>query len=189
MKHKTVELVFSAACVRACVCVCVFACMCVCIVIYACTMSSACVDYLICTFSFLLFFLLQHSLSQCTCMCECVCSLINEIMFHPFSELFTGCPSKHVSNISCQHSVTRFLSPVYLSDLLRVYSPSRQLRSSSDSRTPHIPHIKTKTFGHCSFSHATPSVWNSLPHEIRHTQSTNAFKTALKIHLFKSYLY
>ena len=47
----------------------------------------------------------------------------------------------------------------------------------------------TKTFGHRSFSHATPSVWNSLPHEIRHIQSTTAFKVALKTHLFKSYLY
>ena len=34
--------------------------------------------------------------------------LINEIMFHPFSELFTGCPSKHVLNISCQHYLTHF---------------------------------------------------------------------------------
>ena len=34
--------------------------------------------------------------------------LINEIMFHPFSELFTGLPSKHLSSISCQHSVTPF---------------------------------------------------------------------------------
>ena len=112
-------------------------------------------------------------------------------MFHPFSGLFTGCPSKHVSNISCQHFVTPFFSdtaPVYLSDLLRVYSPSRQLRSSSDSRTLRIPYIKTKTFGHRSFSHAAPSVWNSLPHEIRHIQSATAFKTALKTHLFKSYL-
>ena len=46
--------------------------------------------------------------------------------------------------------------------------PSRQLRFSSDSRTLRIPHIKTKTFGHRSFSRAAPSVWNSLPHEIRH---------------------
>ena len=49
-------------------------------------------------------------------------------------------------------------APVYLSDLLRVYSPSRQLRSLSDSRTLRIPHIKTKTFEHRSFSHAAPSV-------------------------------
>ena len=53
--------------------------------------------------------------------------------------------------ISSQHSVTQNIfsdiAPVYLSDLLRVYSPSRQLRSSSDSRTLRIPNIKTKTFG------------------------------------------
>ena len=79
-------------------------------------------------------------------------------------------------------------APVYLSDLLCVYSPSRQLRSSSDSRTLRIPHIKIKTFGHRSFSHVAPSVWNSLPHEIIHIQSATAFKTALKTHLFKSYL-
>ena len=86
-------------------------------------------------------------------------------------------------------SVFMALSSVYLSELLRVYSPSRQLRSSSDSRTLRIQHIKTKTFGQRSFSHAAPSVWNSLPYEIRHIQSTTAFETALKTHLFKSYLY
>ena len=87
------------------------------------------------------------------------------------------------------HSFFSDTAPVYLSDLLRVYSPSRQLRSSSDSRTLRIPHIKTETFGHRSFSHAAASVWNSLPHEIRHIQSVTALKTALKTHLFKSYLW
>ena len=57
------------------------------------------------------------------------------------------------------HSFLSDKAAVYQSDLLRVYSPSRQLRSSSDSRTPRIPHIKTKTFGHRLFSHAAPSVW------------------------------
>ena len=78
------------------------------------------------------------------------------------------------------HSFFSDTAPVYLSDLLRVYSPSRQLCSSSDSRTFCIPHIKTKTFGHRSFSHAAPSVSNSLPHDIRHIQSVTAFKTALE---------
>ena len=36
--------------------------------------------------------------------------------------------------------------------------------------------------------HAAPSVWNSLPREIRHSQTTTAFKTALKTNPFKSYL-
>ena len=61
----------------------------------------------------------------------------------PFSGLFTGCPSKHISIISCQHCHSFFsdTAPVYLSDLLRVYFPSRQLCSSSDSRTLRILHI------------------------------------------------
>ena len=86
------------------------------------------------------------------------------------------------------HSFFSDTAPVYLSDLLHVHSPLRQLCSSSDSRTLHIPHTKTKTFGHRLFSHAAPSIWNSLPHEIRHIQSATAFITALKTHLFKSYL-
>ena len=86
------------------------------------------------------------------------------------------------------HSFFSDTAPVDLSDLLRVYSSSRQLRSSSDSRTLHIPHMKTETFGHRLFSYTAPSVWNSLPREIRYIQSTAAFKTALKTHLLKSYL-
>ena len=117
--------------------------------------------------------------------------LMNKITFHSSLELFTGCPSKHVGyklSTLC-HSFFSDTAPVYLSDLLHVYSPSRQLRSSSDSRTLCILlMIKTKTFGHRSFSYATPSVWNSLPHEIRRLQSTTAFKTALKTHLSKFYL-
>ena len=56
-----------------------------------------------------------------------------------------------------------------------------------DSRTLCIPSMKTKTSGHRSFSYAAPSVWNSLPCEIRHIQSTTAFETTLKMSLFKSY--
>ena len=73
------------------------------------------------------------------------------------------------------HSFFSDTAPVYLSDLLFVYSPSRQLRSSSDSRNLGIPHIKTKTFRHRSSSHAVPSVRNFLPHDIRRTQSVTAF--------------
>ena len=43
-------------------------------------------------------------------------------------------------------------SPVHLSDLLSVYTPSRQLRSSADTRTLCIPHVKTKTFSQRSLT-------------------------------------
>ena len=84
------------------------------------------------------------------------------------------------------HSFIYDKAPAYMSGLLHVYTPSRQLRSSSDSRTLPIPYVKTKTFGHRSCSYAAPSVWNSLPRQIRHIQSTTAFKTVLMTHLFKT---
>ena len=64
------------------------------------------------------------------------------------------------------HSFFSDSAPVYLSGLLRAYSPSRQLRSSSGSRTLLIPHVKTKTSGHRSFSCGVPSVYNSWPRDI-----------------------
>ena len=50
------------------------------------------------------------------------------------------------------HSVFFGLSPIYLSDLLSVYTPTRNLRSSSHNRILCIPKLRTKTFGHRSFS-------------------------------------
>ena len=70
--------------------------------------------------------------------------------------------------------------PVYLTNLPRLYTPSRQLRSSSDSRTLHIPHVKSKTLQHRSSYSAAPSVWNDLPREIRHIYSTIGIKNLKK---------
>jgi hypothetical protein len=78
-------------------------------------------------------------------------------------------------------------APSYISDLLSIYTPSRQLRSSSDTRTLCIPRTKTKTLGQRSFSFCAPKQWNSLPYEIRHIQTAPAFKKALKTYLFKQY--
>ena len=75
-------------------------------------------------------------------------------------------------------------SPQYLSDLLHPYTPARQLRSASDTRTFVTPRVNTKTFGESSFSYAGPSVWNNLPQTHRHSDSASTFKAALKTHLF-----
>jgi hypothetical protein len=75
--------------------------------------------------------------------------------------------------------------PSYLSDLLSSYSPSRQLRSSSDTRILSIPKVRTKAYGERSFSFCAPKQWNSLPAHIRHIPTTQAFKSALKTYLFK----
>ena len=78
-------------------------------------------------------------------------------------------------------------APQYLSDLLQPYTPARQLRSASDTRTFVTPCVNTKTFGERSFSYAGPSVWNNLPQTLRHSDSTSPFKAALKTHLFNNY--
>ena len=76
--------------------------------------------------------------------------------------------------------------PSYLSDLLKFYIPSRQLRSSSDTRLLRIPSFRLKSFGQRKFSYQASVLWNSLPISLRHSNSTLAFKSALKTHLFPS---
>ena len=76
--------------------------------------------------------------------------------------------------------------PLYLSDLLRLYIPSRQLRFSSDTRLLRIPSFRLKSFGQRKFSYQASVLWNSLPISLRHSNSTLAFKSALKTHLFPS---
>ena len=54
-------------------------------------------------------------------------------------------------------------APDYLTDLLTIYKPARQLRSSSDTSILSIPTVRIQSFGQRSFSHSAPSVWNTLP--------------------------
>ncbi|KAK7113027.1 hypothetical protein V1264_012392 [Littorina saxatilis] len=86
----------------------------------------------------------------------------------------------------CFNSFTDPHFPVYLSELLHPYTPSRQLRSSTDSRILSIPRTKTKTTGDRSFSFSAPTLWIQLPHPIRHCKTSSTFKKSLKTHLFKS---
>ena len=69
------------------------------------------------------------------------------------------------------HSFFLGVSPIYLSDLLSVYTPKRSLCSSSDNRILCIPKLRTKTFEQCIFYFAAHTIWNSLPPELRHTDS------------------
>ena len=72
----------------------------------------------------------------------------------------------------------------YLSDLLKVYIPSRQLCSSSDTCLFRIPSFCLKSSGQHKFLYQAFVLWNSLPISLRHSNSTLAFKSALKTHLF-----
>ena len=74
--------------------------------------------------------------------------------------------------------------PKYMSEPVNVHTPSRCLRSSSDSRTLTIPFVRTKACGQRSFAYQGPATWNELPFDIRRKDSLSTFKSALKTHLF-----
>ena len=71
--------------------------------------------------------------------------------------------------------------PVYLSDLLKIYTYSRLLRASADIRILCIPSVNTKSYGERSFSYTGPTLWNTLPKDIRFSQSASFFRSAQKI--------
>ncbi len=76
------------------------------------------------------------------------------------------------------------LAPHYLSQLLSVYTPSRDLRSS-DSGLLVIPPTLLRSMGDRAFSSCAPKLWNSLPSEIRQTESFCVFKSVLKTYFFR----
>ena len=76
------------------------------------------------------------------------------------------------------------MAPLYITDLLSDYHPSRSLRSASQSLLC-SPSVNTSYYGNRSFSVAAPLIWNQLPYGIRKSTSLNSFKKSLKTHLFR----
>ena len=130
-------------------------------------------------------------------------------IFHPVSLYTTqlSCKHKHikpllqklhwlpiVSRIQykvaslCYNSFTESYS-VYLSELLTVYHPSRQLRSVSDTRTFRIPSTKQRPLDNELFLSRAGARHSGTLYRMMfviRAASTSSFKQALKIHLFKS---
>jgi len=76
------------------------------------------------------------------------------------------------------------LAPVYLTELLCTYNPSRTLRSSSMGLLQE-KNAKIKKAGERAYSIAAPKLWNRLPQELRSLNELVSFKTALKTYYFK----
>lgn len=74
-------------------------------------------------------------------------------------------------------------APIYITELLTKYNPTRTLRSCNRSLLLEQK-SKTVTNGDRSFSVAAPKLWNSLPQEIRSIDILSRFKSALKTFLF-----
>jgi hypothetical protein len=78
----------------------------------------------------------------------------------------------------CLHGI----APVYLQELIKLYTPTRNLRSLSQFRLTNSS--PSTQYGHRSFSVASAELWNSLPLHIKNSQTVNHFKTSLKTHLY-----
>ena len=77
------------------------------------------------------------------------------------------------------------LVPMYITDLISVYEPGRQLRSASRSLLT-VPRHNLERFGRRGFSVNAPNLWNDLPDNLRLIDSIVLFKRHLKTHLFKA---
>ncbi len=78
-------------------------------------------------------------------------------------------------------------APTYFHSLLRIYIPSRSLRSASERRLV-VPSQRGSKSLSRTFSFTVPGWCNDLPTPIRNAGSLSIFKQQLKIHLFRLYL-
>ena len=85
------------------------------------------------------------------------------------------------------HKVRQQSQPQYLTELVRPYRPSRQLRSSGQHLISRPSGINSK-LGEQSFSHAAHKTWSDLPEDLRATSDIRIFKAKLKTFLFSNFL-
>ncbi len=77
------------------------------------------------------------------------------------------------------------LAPVYLTNLLSRYNPTRSLRSQNSGLLV-VPRLAKSTKGGRTFSYLAPKLWNSLPDNVRGSDTLSLFKSRLKTHLFST---
>ena len=75
------------------------------------------------------------------------------------------------------------LAPPYLAELIHTHTPSCTLWSSSTIQL-FTTSANLITMGSWAFSRSAPSLWNSLPTDIRTSDTVSTFKSHLKTHLF-----
>ena len=81
------------------------------------------------------------------------------------------------------HKALHDRSPVYLRDMLQMYTPRRTLRSQNTQLLV-VPKMQTTAYGNRCFTYTAPSLWNALPADIRKCKTTETFKKTLKTHYF-----
>ena len=92
----------------------------------------------------------------------------------------------HTTVYRCLHG----RAPRYLADHLIPASDAaprrRRLRSANLNRLT-VPRCRLSTYGCRAFYYAGPAVWNSLPDELRNSDSFDSFKRFLITILFSRY--
>ena len=71
------------------------------------------------------------------------------------------------------------LAPWYLSELVKFYCPTKNLRSAKQLQLV-VPTTRLKTIGDRCFEAAAAKEWNLLPFEIKQSESLTSFKTNVK---------
>ena len=79
--------------------------------------------------------------------------------------------------------ILNHLAPEYLNNTLKIYTPSRNLRSVSDTCRLNIP-ISKLSSAEKRFTVAASKTWNAIPLAIRVASSIPSFKVSLKTFLF-----
>ena len=74
----------------------------------------------------------------------------------------------------------------YLCDLLTLKSSLSYNLRSSGSIILSMPAVRSKTLGDRAFMVAAPTLWNSLPKELRAITNVNSFKAHIKTYLFRT---
>ena len=69
--------------------------------------------------------------------------------------------------LTLMHGAMHSRTPRYLADQISTYAPSRILRSVTQSLAV-VPRINLERYGRRAFSCAGPSLWNTLPLDLRH---------------------
>ncbi len=89
--------------------------------------------------------------------------------------------------LTLAYRTTTDSASTYFHSLLRIYIPSRSLRSARERRLVVLSQRGSKSLSR-TFSFTIPGWWNDLPTPIRNDGSLSIFKQQLKTHLFQHYL-
>ena len=103
-------------------------------------------------------------------------------LFQPLQWFLIQQRVQYKINPLCYKCITR-TAPSYLCDCLQLYTPSRTLRSASDTLSLQIPRTRLSTVGSSAFSVFGPSTWNDLALPLRQKPSLDSFKCNSK-HFF-----